>query len=81
VVTHHGKDVVVMHARGRSTTAFAACSTAAWSDGRAASLRGPTGPPIVNTGEPIWKTVFSSFDAQLNRAAVAEGLTVLEPPE
>jgi len=62
VVTHHGKDVVVMHAplpEHEGLRRLMESGMVRWSGGKP---KGPTGPPIVNTGEPISKIVLDLRD-------------------
>lgn len=57
VVTHRGKDVVVMHAPSAEHEGLRRLMESGmvrWSGGKP---RGRTGPPIVNAGEPIATTV------------------------
>ena len=62
VVTHRGKDVVVMHAPAPEHDGLRRLLESGmvkWSGGKP---RGRTGPPIVNKGEPISKTVLDMRD-------------------
>ncbi len=57
VVTHHGKDVVVMHAPAPEHDGLRRLLESGmvrWSGGKP---QGRSGPPIVNRGEPISETI------------------------
>ena len=62
VVTNHGKDVAVIQAPDAQHDGLRRLMESGmvkWSGGKP---KGPTGPPIVNTGEPISKTVLDLRD-------------------